>query len=500
MIKRLNLSIPLIALIMISCASDISSSINTFTVVFDSRGGSDIPVQIVEPNSFILPPDVSKEGHILKGWYTSFNGGVNLENKWNFFTDRVDINLTLYASWTEMHEIEFISLGGSYSSALTSSGRVYLWGYNQFGELGDGTTIDRNLPTEITSSFSLTSGEKINLLSLGHQHSSALTSTGRVFMWGYNFYGQLGDGTTINRNLPTEITSRFSLSAGDKIISVSLSGYLSSALSSTGRVFMWGRNLFGELGNGTTTDRYNPTEITSRFLLTAGDKIISVSLGRAHSSALSLTGRVFMWGFNYSGRLGDGTSTNRNTPTEITSSFSLTSGDKINLLTLGGGHSSALSLTGRVFMWGDNSHDQIGDSQLIDSQISFGKIRKGEPSYRNTPTEITSSFSLTSGDKINLLTLGGGHSSALSLSGRVFMWGNNVMNELGDGSNINLNTPTEITSRFSLTAGDKIISISLGDQHSSALTLTGRVFMWGWNENGLLGDGTVNNRNIPTLI
>ena len=493
---------PIIVLLsfLISCSGDISNQVPSFTVLFDSRGGSVVSPQTFEPNSFISPPNVSKEAFILKGWYTSLNGGLTLENKWNFFTDRVNSNLTLYASWTEMYEIEFISLGGSYSSALKSSGRVYMWGYNQFGELGDGTTTDRYTPTEITSRFSLTEGDNIKSLSLGHQHSSALTSTGRVFMWGYNYYGQLGDGTDINRSVPTEITSRFSLAAGDKIISVSLRSSHSSALSSTGRVFMWGNNSFGGLGLENTTDRNIPTEITSRFSLIEGDKIIAISLGSGYSSSLSSTGRVFMWGWNANGRLGDGTTTDRNTPTEITSRFSLAAGNKIIAIFLGSQHSSALTLTGRVFMWGDNSHDQIGDSELVDSQISLGKIMKGEPSYRNTPIEITSRFSLTEGDKITTLSLGNYHSSALSLTGRVFMWGGNSMNELGDGTYNNLNTPTEITSRFSLSEGDKIIAISLGSQHSSALTLTGRVFMWGWNENGLLGDGTVNNRNIPTLL
>ena len=88
MIKKFKFGLPLIALLLISCAGDISSqssfessSSNTFTVSFDSRGGSNVPNQIVEPNSFVAPPQVSKEGHILEGWYTSLNGGLTLENK-----------------------------------------------------------------------------------------------------------------------------------------------------------------------------------------------------------------------------------------------------------------------------------------------------------------------------------------------------------------------------------------------------------------------------------
>jgi alpha-tubulin suppressor-like RCC1 family protein len=136
-----------------------------------------------------------------------------------------------------------------------------MWGQNYDGQLGDGTTTSRNVPTEITSRFSLNSSDKITSLSLGSSHSSALSATGRVFMWGSNWAGQLGDGTTTKRNVPTEISSEFSFAAGDKITSLSLDSSHSSALSATGRVFMWGSNFSGQLGDGTTTSRIVPSEI-----------------------------------------------------------------------------------------------------------------------------------------------------------------------------------------------------------------------------------------------
>src|SRR5690606_21663692 len=105
-------------------------------------------------------------------------------------------------------------------------------------------------------------------------------------------YGQLGDGTTTNRSTPTEITSRISSATGDKIIRVSLGYYHSAALTSNGRLFIWGRNDFGQLGDGTTTSKLTPTEITNRFSLSTGDKIIQVSLGVYYSAALTSSGRL----------------------------------------------------------------------------------------------------------------------------------------------------------------------------------------------------------------
>jgi TPR repeat protein len=163
-----------------------------------------------------------------------------------------------------------------------------------------------------------------------------------------------------------EISSKFNLSSNDKIVSLSLGYSHTSAVSSTGRVFTWGRNASGQLGDSTlvgvglTSHVAFPMEITSKFNLSSNDKIVSLSLGSDHSSAISSTGRVFTWGANDEGQLGDNSTTNKSIPTEITSKFNLSSNDKIVSLSLGGSHTSAISSTGRVFTWGANEKDQLG--------------------------------------------------------------------------------------------------------------------------------------------
>ncbi|MFA7106222.1 MAG: hypothetical protein WC154_02875, partial [Candidatus Izemoplasmatales bacterium] len=192
-----------------------------------------------------------------------------------------------------------MSLGSSHSAALTSNGRLFMWGANYDGQLGDGTTIDKFIPTEITSSFILTSADKIIQVSLGNSHSSALSTNGQIFTWGRNFYGQLGDGTTTKKFVPTKITSQFSLTSGDKIIQVSLGYSFSTALTTNGQLFMWGANYDGQLGDNTSVNKSVPTKITNQFNLGIGDKIIQVSLGDSYSSAITLNGSLFIWGDNY---------------------------------------------------------------------------------------------------------------------------------------------------------------------------------------------------------
>ena len=200
-------------------------------------------------------------------------------------------------------------MGNSYSSAITSEGRLFTWGYNGHGQLGDGTTIDRYTPTEITSQFILTGDETIVQVSLDGQTTSALSSEGRVFIWGGNSHGQIGDGTTTDIITPTEAASQFGLNEGETIIEANIGFWHSSVLTSEGRFFIWGYNDSGQLGDGSRTDRYDPIEMTSQFVLNVGETIIQISLSFGNSTVLTSEGRMFIWGANYGGQVGIGTTT-----------------------------------------------------------------------------------------------------------------------------------------------------------------------------------------------
>jgi uncharacterized repeat protein (TIGR02543 family) len=381
--------------------------------------------------------------------------------------------------------ITSLSLGSAHSAALTSLGRVYTWGNNLYGRLGDGTTTQRNTPVEITSQFGLNEGESISSICLGGLHSSAISSSGRVLMWGHNDYGEIGDGTVINRLAPVDITSQFSLGVDETIISMSLAYSHSSAISSLGKVFTWGNNAFGRLGDGTEVNKSLPTEITSNFYLSEGDTIVHIYISGASSAALSSFGSVFTWGYNVYGKLGDGTEVKKSLPTEITSNFGLSVGETITNISIGENHSSAISSLNRVFMWGGNAHGQLGD---------------GTTTPRLTPIEITNKFGLESGENIDRVVSGVNHSIALSSFNRVFSWGNNEYGGLGDGTTIQRNSPTDITEEFTLGAEEIINNIYIGNRFSSALSSEGSLFIWGYNSSGQLGDGTTTSRSTPAAI
>lgn len=140
-----------------------------------------------------------------------------------------------------------------------------MWGYNAYGQIGDETLIDKSYPLDVTSYFNLAQDEIMNSVALGAYHSLATSSMGRVFTWGRNFSGKLGNGTFDydEHTLPIDITSSINLNLFDKIISGSLGNLNTSVISSTGRVFSWGENNAGQLGDNSITDKLVPTEITS---------------------------------------------------------------------------------------------------------------------------------------------------------------------------------------------------------------------------------------------
>ena len=367
-----------------------------------------------------------------------------------------------------------LALGYVHSGMLTGDGKLYMWGANGCGQLGDGTTTDRYVPTLIPqSSFN---NEKVVSLSLGVEHSGCITETGKLYMWGSNGDGQLGDETIVSKTVPTLIPqSRFN---NEKVVGLSLGGNFSGCITETGKVYMWGQNNYGQLGDGTTTYyRSVPTLIPQSSF--NNEKVVSLSLGRDYSGCITETGKLYMWGLNNYGQLGDGTTVSKTVPTLIPQSAF--NNEKVVGLSLGGNFSGCITETGKLYMWGWNNYGQLGDGTTTD---------------RYVPTLI--SQSAFNNEKVVGLSLGRYHSGCITETGKVYMWGLNSSGQLGDGTTTDRYVPTLIPqSSFN---NEKVVALSLGRNYSGCITETGKVYMWGRNDYGQLGDGTTANKFVPTLI
>jgi alpha-tubulin suppressor-like RCC1 family protein len=194
-----------------------------------------------------------------------------------------------------------IAAGHNHTCAIDGAGGLACWGYNGDGRLGDGTTAINDEPVDVVG---LASG--VTAVAAGQYHTCAITGElGGLKCWGGNGDGQLGDGTTTNRSEPVDVVG---LSAG--VVAVATGAWHTCAVMNTGSVKCWGYNYYGQLGNGTTTDVPVPVDVLGVVGATA------VSAGGHHSCTLALGG-VQCWGFNGNGQLGDGTNGNYSTATAV---------------------------------------------------------------------------------------------------------------------------------------------------------------------------------------
>jgi alpha-tubulin suppressor-like RCC1 family protein len=435
-------------------------------------------------------------GGAVKCWGQSGYGQLGDGTYWGEHSTPVDVvGLT--------NSVIALTAGWGHTCALVSGGAVKCWGYNGEGELGDGTTTQRNTPVDVVG---LTSSG--TALAAGLYHTCSVTSSGAVKCWGNNDSGQLGDGTYWeDRSTPVDVVG---LTSG--VTALATGDFHTCALVSGGVVKCWGENTSGQLGNDATTNRSTPVEVVG---LTSA--VTALEGGSAHTCALASGGSVKCWGDNSSGQLGDGTTTQRSMPVEV---VGLTGAGVA--LAAGSAHTCVVTSSGAVKCWGANHYGQLGNSTTqrsvpvdvggvangvialatggnhtcaaaSDGAVKcwglnrFGGLGDGTTTDRSTPVDVVG---LSSGATV--LAAGEYHTCAISIDGAVKCWGHNEEGELGDGTSTNCSTPVDVVG---LTSG--VTALAAGWVHTCALASGGALQCWGYNGFGQLGDGTTTDRSTP---
>jgi alpha-tubulin suppressor-like RCC1 family protein len=357
-----------------------------------------------------------------------------------------------------------LSSGSAHTCAILDDGSVSCWGYNSDGQLGDGTTTQRNTPTQTSS---LGTGRTAVAISSGAFHTCAILDDGTVSCWGRNLYGGLGNGTTTDRNTPTQTSS---LGTGRTAVAISSAAEHTCAILDDASVSCWGYNGYGQIGDGTYTDRNTPTQTSS---LGTGRTAVAISSGAVHTCVILDDGTVSCWGDNRRGQLGDGTNIDRSTPTQTSS---LGTGITAVAVSSGFFHTCAILDDGSVNCWGRNFEGQLGD---------------GTTTNRSTPTHTSS---LGTGRTAVAISSKGFHTCALLDDGTVSCWGLNNYGQLGDRTTTDRNTPTQT---LSFETGRTAVAISSGEWHTCAILDDASVSCWGYNGYGQLGDGTTTDRSTP---
>ncbi len=246
--------------------------------------------------------------------------------------------------------VQDVQAAWDHTCALTNSGAVKCWGHNGDGELGDGSLIKRLEPVQTQG---LNSG--VSQVSLGFDSGCALVTGTDIECWGYNGNGQLGDGSRTTRRTPVPV-EKLNLLPGT-VTQISAGWDHTCALLSTDQVACWGDNKFGEIGDGSRTDRLFPT------LVSGLSGVAQVSAGYDHTCALLTGGTVKCWGNNATGELGDGTTTQQKTPVAV----SALSG--VDQISAGANHTCAVTSGGAAKCWGANESGELGDGTTTDRHV-----------------------------------------------------------------------------------------------------------------------------------
>jgi alpha-tubulin suppressor-like RCC1 family protein len=318
------------------------------------------------------------------------------------------INQPLPVGVLNLSDVISISAGSNHSLAAESDGTAWAWGFNIHGQLGDGTYDDSNIPVQVHNIAGVIA------VAGGDGHSLALKSNGTVWAWGSNVSGQIGDGTNEDRDLPVNVLGLTG------VVAIAAGGEHSLALKGDGTVWAWGSNLDGQLGDrSTNTESCFPVQVSDL----AG--VVAIAGGGSHSLALKSDGRVWAWGDNFYGQLGDTTTNGRNYPVQasgLTNAIAIEAGDF---------HSLAVKSDGTAWAWGNNLKGQLGNNSNSDSHIPVQVM-------------IVTGVVAVSG--------GGSHSLALKGDGTVYAWGYNFFGQLGNGSNNDSNFPVQMPSIGSVMA------------------------------------------------
>jgi len=356
--------------------------------------------------------------------------------------------------------------GGNYHTLwLAPDGRVAATGWNYYGQLGDGTTISRTVSGWVPNLTNVTA------VSAGGYHSLALDSSGQVWAWGYNSFGQVGNGTTTHSFAPVRVNDPNIT----KMVAIAAGEGFSLALDSNGKVWAWGQNTGGELGNGTITDSSVPVRVNDTNLA----NVVAIAAGGGHSLAIDSSGNAWSWGSGGTGELGDGTSTSRSVPVRVSNSTGL---GTVVAIEAGADHSLAIDSNGNAWAWGANFYGGLGNGQY--------------PLVSVVPSRVSSNTGMGT-----VVAIEGGamhHSVAIDSRGNVWAWGYNANGQLGDGSTTNGVVPVPVIMTNILNGvGD----IGPGGSHSLAIEDlpdgSWTPWAWGYGGNGQLGTGGTDDSLVP---
>ncbi len=351
-----------------------------------------------------------------------------------------------------------VSCGGNHSAALLSDGSLWLWGSNEYGQLGDGTTTDRLTPVKVM--------EGVAAVELGGSHSAAIAQDGSLWMWGHNDYGQLGDGTTEDRHAPVKVL--------EGVAAISMGDNHSGAILTDRTLWMWGDCSCGQVGAGMVYEESQPKHVQPVHVM---DNIVKISLGGQSTAAIDGDGMLWTWGYNEYRQLGYGTypGNNEYEPRKYRDDRTVVE------VAMGGLHMALIVDVGNFYSHGSGDYGQLGYGGT--TNLSAGGVILRDRNFQK-------------------ISMGGMYSGAIDGDGALWLWGANYNGGCGYQTvSGNVTTTSHIITSPMKIIDSGVTYLSLGGSHTSIVKDDGSLWTCGNNKNGQLGNDSLDNaRNFVCIF
>lgn len=335
------------------------------------------------------------------------------------------------------------------------TGSLWLWGYNFAGDLGDNTITYKSSPVQ-----TIAGGTNWKQVACGAFNAvgpaAAIKTDGTLWTWGSNSIGQLGDNTIVNKSSPIQ-----TVAGGSNWKQVAIKSTV-AAIKTDGTLWLWGDNTYGQLGDNTVVPKSSPIQT-----IAGGTNWNQVAIGGDHTAAIKTDGTLWIWGRNNNGQLGDNTVVSKSSPIQT-----VAGGNNWKQVSCGMQIAGAIKTDGTLWVWGYNTFSILGDSTGVS---------------KSSPVQT-----FAGGTNWKQVACGDSHFAAIKTDGTLWTWGTNTDGQLGINTSTDKSRPTQTVS-----AGTNWKQVSCGYSHTGSIKTDGTLWIWGSNSNGQLGDNTIISKSSP---
>ncbi|MEU4217342.1 hypothetical protein [Actinoplanes sp. NPDC026623] len=354
--------------------------------------------------------------------------------------------------------------GAAHTCGLDSgTNKFYCWGWNDVGELGDGSAVNRSAPVSVI----VPNEVSFTQITAGLSHTCGLGSDTKTYCWGSGAYGQLGNGAT-----PYGWSSLVAVNApnGVSFTQLTAAGDHTCGLGSDTKAYCWGRGSHGQLGNGGTANQSSPVAVNAPN----GVSFTQLTAGRYHVCGLGSDTKTYCWGLGQFGQLGNGATTDQPSPVAVEAA----NGVSFTQITVGGDHTCGLGSDTKAYCWGRGAYGQLGNGAT--------------PYGWSTPVAVNA----PNGVSFTHLSAGSDHTCGLGNDTTAYCWGRGTYGELGNGGTADQSSPVAVDAPN----GVSFTRLAAGDYHVCGLGSDTKAYCWGYGALGQLGNGATADQLSPVAV